>query len=194
MIKMCLYTKHLSLAGNQPQANVQFYTNAYVEKCFGRLSRIFVHISNYTKNYVRDNSLFGTPVQRPLFMEFPDDPISWTISYQYMFGDDLIVAPVIQSGVTTMKVYLPKGQWRSIWDTKVYGGGQFVTVDAPLGKPPAFYENNSEWGSMFAEIQTKFPLIPAPVVFSTKIPTNGMGTHSMTLTTILVCVLSMLCV
>ncbi|KAL4227121.1 hypothetical protein ACF0H5_015094 [Mactra antiquata] len=179
--------------GNQPKANVQFYSSEYIEKCFGRLASIFVHISNYTKNYVRDNALFGTPVQRPLFMEFPDDPTAWTITYQYMFGSDVLVAPVIESNVSTMNVYLPSGQWSYIWDSTDYTGSKFVTVNAPLGKPPAFFKKNSVWADVFSEIKTKFPLIPVPVTFSsTSKPggnTNGVYRDSISVTLVLISLL-----
>lgn len=123
---------------------------------------MFVHISNYTKNSVRDNHLFGTPVQRPLFMVFPNDDISRTVTYQYMLGDDLLVAPVIQQNVSKMQVYLPPGDWKFIWDDKEYPGHAFHEVDSPIGKPPAFYTKNSNWAPMFSEIKAKFPLVPPP--------------------------------
>lgn len=152
--------KFLYCPGNQPQANVQFYTNDDIEQQFGRLSRIFAFISNYTKAVVKENAQFGVPTQRPLFMEFPNDTISWTITYQYMFGPDLLVAPVIQPNVTDMRVYLPPGQWKYIWDNVGHSGGQFVTVLSPIGEPPAFYRDTSRYSDMFSQILSKFPLPP----------------------------------
>lgn len=160
-IKNCINTTcnfHSFFSGNQPQANVQFYTSDAIEKQFGRLSQIFVFVSNYTKTVVRENAQYGVPAQRPLFMEFPNDTVSWTISYQYMFGSDLLVAPVIESNVTTMKVYLPSGEWGFIWDTTDRAGNQYVTVPSPIGKPPAFYRKSSPFADMFSQIQSKFPL------------------------------------
>ena len=148
------------LTGNQPTANVQFYSSDYIEQSFGRLARIFVHISNYTKSVVNDNHALGIPAQRPLFMEFPADDISPSVTYQYMYGSDLLVAPVIQPKVTNMNVYLPPGDWKYIWDAKEYSGHGFHTVEATMGKPPAFYKKNSFYATMFSKIQTKFPPLP----------------------------------
>ena len=150
-------------SGNQPTANKQFYSDLYTELQFGRLAQIFVHISNYTKYLVQQNSLFGIPVQRPLFMEYPVDDLSWTITYQYMFGEDVLVAPAIESNITNMSVYLPPGSWKFIWNnTRTHTGSQYVNVPAPLGKPPAFYKATSRWSLLFQEIESKFPLIPPP--------------------------------
>ncbi|XP_052779017.1 sulfoquinovosidase-like [Mya arenaria] len=150
--------------GNQPAANVQFYTNQYIEQCFGRLSRMFVHISNYTRSVAQDNSLFGTPAQRPLFMEFPDDSDAWDVTYQYMYGSRLLVAPVISSNVSKMNVYLPKGwEWKFIWDGKNYPGGNFTQVDSLIGFPPAFYKvdpSDHRFDDMIEQIRSKFPAIP----------------------------------
>ncbi|XP_060557161.1 sulfoquinovosidase-like [Ruditapes philippinarum] len=156
--------------GNQPKANVQFYTNDFIEKSFGRLAQIFVHISNYTKSVVRDNHDLGIPAQRPLFMEFPTDDISKSVSYQYMFGSDLLVAPVIQGNVETMNVYLPPGDWKFIWDKNEYSGHNYYNVTATMGMPPAFYKKTSEYASMFSEIQTKFPPLPLPPATTTSQP------------------------
>jgi len=126
---------------------------------------MFVYISNYTRAVVQENSLFGTPAQRPLFMEFPDDDTAWTITYQYMFGNRLLVAPVIASNVKTSLVYLPKGfEWMFLWDGKNYPGGNYTTVDSPLGMPPVFYKvtDNHLYDDLFAAVRIKFPLIPAP--------------------------------
>jgi alpha-D-xyloside xylohydrolase len=58
---------------------------------------------------------------RTLFFEFPDDPTSWLIEDQYMFGSDLLVAPLIEEG-DSRKVYLPPGSWIDYQTGKVYRG------------------------------------------------------------------------
>lgn len=161
----CLLVINLKLTlftGNQPSANVQFYSNDYIEQQFGRLARVFVAISNYTKSLVKQNAETGIPVQRPLFMEFPNDTTSWTISYQYMFGSDVLVAPVVATDVTMQKVYLPPGNWKFLWDNTTYHGQTFESVPAPLGKPPVFYKPTTLYSGIFDGIQTQFPLVPPP--------------------------------
>ena len=123
---------------------------------------IFVAISNYTKSLVKENAETGVPVQRPLFMEFPSDVTSWKISYQYMFGPDVLVAPVIATNVTMQTVYLPPGTWSFLWNNTSYTGPKVTLIPAPLGKPPVFYRSSSSYADTFSRIQTDFPLVPSP--------------------------------
>lgn len=81
----------------------------------------------------------GTPVMRPLFYDFPEDSKAWETEDEYMFGPDVLVAPVLYEGVRKRAVYLPQGQdWKSIWDEKVYEGGQLIEADAPIHELPVF--------------------------------------------------------
>ena len=55
-----------------------------------------------------------------------------------MFGDDILVSPVIKKGQTEKEIYLPKGKWVYCPSGKVYDGGQFVTVSTPIDVLPYF--------------------------------------------------------
>jgi alpha-glucosidase len=63
---------------------------------FARLVNLYVTLSPYTKAVLSDSFSKGYPVQRPLFFEYEDDPISYEQQYQYLLGPDLLVAPVLQ--------------------------------------------------------------------------------------------------
>lgn len=58
--------------------------------------------------------------------------------FDYFFGRDLFVSPVVQPDVTSWQLYLPEGKWRSLWSDDVYTGGQKIEVDAPLDQIPVF--------------------------------------------------------
>lgn len=94
---------------------------------------------DYTRELMTQASKTGAPLMRTLFYEFPEDPNCWKADYSYMFGSDLLVAPVVTPGTTRREVYLPAGTW---WvcaaDGKRYEGGETVTVDAPLHVIPLF--------------------------------------------------------
>ena len=93
----------------------------------------------YIRQTMRQAHEKGTPVMRPLFYEFPQDPICWQVEDQYLFGDDYLVAPVLYAGVQERKVYLPQGcQWKDLESQQVYEGGQWVEVPAPLEVIPVF--------------------------------------------------------
>ena len=85
-----------------------------------------------------------TPI-RPYLVEFPEDPKSWTVDDAYLFGRDLLVAPVLEAGARAWDVYLPKGaSWRDAWTGEEYTGGQTVTVQAPLERIPLFLRDGAQ--------------------------------------------------
>ncbi len=65
----------------------------------------------------------GLPMVRALFIEYPDDPGAWTIDNEYLFGSDILVAPLFEEGQTQRSVYLPPGQWIDFQTGNVYAGG-----------------------------------------------------------------------
>lgn len=99
----------------------------------------------YIRECMRQASECGAPVMRPLFYDFPDDKMAWEIEDAYMFGPDLLVAPVMEAGVNTREVYLPKGaNFVESYTGKVYEGGQTVEAKAPLNVIPVFVREGKE--------------------------------------------------
>jgi alpha-D-xyloside xylohydrolase len=81
----------------------------------------------------------GIPPMRPLFFDFPEDEESWAVEDQFMFGPDLLVAPVLHEGARSREVYLPAGTtWTDAWMDEVLEGGQSITADAPLDRIPLY--------------------------------------------------------
>ncbi|WP_445505892.1 TIM-barrel domain-containing protein [Niallia sp. 03190] len=98
----------------------------------------------YIYNAFNDAAKTGKPVQQPLVYQYQKDAKTYNISDQYMFGDSLMLAPIVNPGQTTREVYLPEGNtWVNYWDKKEYKGGQTITVDAPLDYLPLFVKKNS---------------------------------------------------
>jgi alpha-D-xyloside xylohydrolase len=93
----------------------------------------------YVRSLMKEASEKGAPVMRPLFYDFPEDKKSWEIEDAYMFGPDLLVAPVMEAGVTTREVYLPVGSdWVEAYTGKSYTGGSLIVAEAPLAIIPVF--------------------------------------------------------
>jgi len=80
----------------------------------------------------------GLPLMRPLVLNYPDDPHVWELGSEYLWGDDLLVAPVTREGVTSWPVYLPAGGWYDFWTQTRYTGPRGIGVDAPLDRLPLF--------------------------------------------------------
>lgn len=81
---------------------------------------------------------------RPLFFDYPDDRRTYECGDEYLFGPDILVAPVIEAGTKERIVYLPEGSvWRSVSDDRVYQGGETVTVPVTLGTTPLFHRGDT---------------------------------------------------
>ena len=141
--------------GNRPEENFQYYDD---EDCMERLARlvdIYTCLAPYIKELVAENAARGIPVQRPLFIHHEDDPACYDIQYEYLLGEDVLVAPVYLADQTEWQVYLPEGQWIHFWTGGEYGKGTY-TVKAPLGDTPAFYKKDSRYAALFEEIRKKY--------------------------------------
>ena len=107
----------------------------------------FIHVRELMKDYIRgimkEAHEKGTPVMRTLFYEFPDDNC-WDIYDEYMFGNEILVAPICHEHETRREVYLPKGHsWTSAHNGEVYEGGKTYKIDAPIDTIPVFLKDGS---------------------------------------------------
>ena len=78
------------------------------------------------------------PVMRPLFFDFPADRVAWEVEDEYMFGPDILVAPILQEGARSRQLYLPDGEWRSLYDGTLYQGNNRIEAAASLDCIPVF--------------------------------------------------------
>ncbi len=93
----------------------------------------------YTRKLMKEAHEKGTPVMRTLFYMYPQDSACWDVEDEYMYGPDVLVAPVFYAGQTKRSVYLPEGDnWVEFATGKEYTGGQRVVADAPLDVIPVF--------------------------------------------------------
>ena len=82
--------------GNRPTENWQLYSDDDTMKQFARLVDMYKAVNNYTQAAMDTYTQTGKPLQRALFYEYPGDSRSWEIEHQYMYGDELLVAPVLE--------------------------------------------------------------------------------------------------
>jgi len=85
----------------------------------------------------------GLPTMRALVLNYPDDPNVWDLGTQYLWGDDLLVAPVTRRGATHWPVYLPAGIWHDYWTHESYQGPAGITVASPLERVPLFVRSGA---------------------------------------------------
>ena len=110
--------------------------------------RRYMYVREELKPYIMGQmklaSEDGTPVMRPLFYDFCGDKNVYDIGDEYMFGPDLLVAPVVELGARKRMVYLPEGcRWKDAGTGMVYDGGTRIEADAPLDTIPLFLKEDA---------------------------------------------------
>ncbi len=96
----------------------------------------------YLREAARHASEEGTPIWRPLIWEWPDDPQARRCDDQFLLGDDILVAPVLDE-FPDRDVYLPAGQWREAWSEATFSGPTNLVVNVPLEWIPVFVRSGS---------------------------------------------------
>jgi alpha-D-xyloside xylohydrolase len=124
-------TSHTRAHGAPPREPWE-YDEALTED-FRRALGLRYSLMPYIYAQAKDSSARGFPMARPLFFEYPNDPGSWAIDDEYMFGSDLLVAPMFASG-ERRGVYLPPGSWIDYQSGRVYEGASWH--DIPAGQIP----------------------------------------------------------
>ena len=96
----------------------------------------------------------GLPPMRPVFFDFADDPKTAEVEDQFLFGPDLLVAPITRYEERSREVYLPSGtEWTDAWTDKELPGGQIIEVDAPIERIPVYVRGkNADLLRLFKEL------------------------------------------
>ncbi len=138
--------------GNRPDDNLQYDSTPALLADFARWSRVHAHLAPYVRRLCDEAQATGLAAQRPLFLHYPDDAGLWGVQDQFLYGADLLVAPVIEEGADMREVILPGEQpWRHVWSGKDFVPGRHE-IAAPLGQPPVFYRPGSAFAALFAEL------------------------------------------
>jgi alpha-glucosidase len=123
--------------GNRPTVNHQFDSDAETLAHFARMSRVHVRLKPYLAQARLEYQEQGLPLMRHLWLHYPQERMTYDLKYQYLLGRDLLVAPVLKKGATSVRVYLPGDQWIHLWTGKEHSPG-WQRVEAPIGYPPVF--------------------------------------------------------
>lgn len=94
-------------------------------------------------NLFYHTSQTGSPLMRPLIFEYPDDPNVVNLNNQFLLGSDILVAPIMQPGITHRSVYLPGGNWYHFFTGKQFSGNHHILAEAPLESLPLFVKGGS---------------------------------------------------
>jgi alpha-D-xyloside xylohydrolase len=121
-------TSHTRTHGAPPREPWE-YDSAFVVD-FRRAMELKYSLLPYIYAQSVESSRRGWPVLRTLFFEYPDDPTSWLVEDEYMFGSDLLVAPLLADTASARDVYLPPGSWIDFQSGRRHAGGRWERIVA----------------------------------------------------------------
>ncbi len=164
------------------------------------LSRLRTQLFPYMWEAAQEYQRSGTPIMRDLALAYPHEEVAWrrgdppavaAARYEYLFGPDVLVAPVVTVGATSRDVWLPPGRWVDFWRSTTYNdasgaydakpnqvvldGGRVVHVDAPLGHPPLFVKAGTCLRLLPPDVQTL--VSAAGFAHDAKVVTLAEGIH-----------------
>lgn len=146
-----LYVRWLQMGTFTPtlRTHAQLLPEPYHYPDVEEISKLFIKMRyewlpyNYTLAY--ENAAFGLPLARPLNFRGDNPGEKYAdIPDEYLWGDEVLVAPVMERGATSRRVVFPAGEWIDFFKpSQRYAGGEEATVDAPLDKLPLFVKAGS---------------------------------------------------
>jgi alpha-glucosidase/alpha-D-xyloside xylohydrolase len=122
-------------AGNPPESELH---NARVEPICRKYLELRSRLMPYLYSAVRETCLTGLPISRALWLHYPEDARAAAIGDQYLWGRDILVAPVVEKGATQRRLYLPKGTWFDFWTKERTDGGVEVNRSVDLETMPLY--------------------------------------------------------
>jgi alpha-glucosidase/alpha-D-xyloside xylohydrolase len=112
--------------------------NTQVEPICRKYLELRYRMLPYLYSAVRECAATGMPIMRALWLHYPDDPVAIARDDEYLWGRDVLVAPVFEKGATSRRVYLPRGSWYDFWTGERAEGGREIQRDVDLETMPLF--------------------------------------------------------
>ena len=112
--------------------------NTAIEPICKKYLELRYQLMPYLYSAVRETCETGVPIIRSLWFRYPDDPVAVARGDEYLWGRDILVAPVVKKGATARSVYLPRGVWYDFWTQEKVDGGKEINRTVDLATIPLF--------------------------------------------------------
>ena len=137
-----------------PGGNWSFDTDQETLDLYREYARLHTRLFPYLYAYAARANATGLPIMRHLFLQYPNDPEVFGLNYEYLLGEEILVAPVISAGAREQRLYLPYGTWFDFWTDRSYPGPGWVTVPAPLDRIPLLVRSGTIIPMLGPEVET----------------------------------------
>ena len=136
--------------GNRPKDNLQIDSDAAILDHFAAMTRLHFALAPYSKAASAQVLSDGLPMQRAMFLHYGSERETHDIQDQYLYGRDLLVAPILAENSTDRDVFIPANDnWYDLWTNQAADSG-WKNCSGPLGFPPVYVRAESEFESVFA--------------------------------------------
>jgi alpha-glucosidase/alpha-D-xyloside xylohydrolase len=122
-------------AGRPPESELH---NEQVEPICRKYLELRYRLMPYLYSAVRETSQTGMPIVRAMWIHYPDDPLAVARGDQYLWGRDILVAPVVEKNASSRRLYLPRGTWFDLWTDERTEGGREIDRAVDLSVMPLY--------------------------------------------------------
>jgi alpha-glucosidase/alpha-D-xyloside xylohydrolase len=112
--------------------------NPAIEPVVKKYDELRYQLLPYTYSLAWEAHHTGMPLMRALWLHYPDDPKAAGLGSEYLWGRDLLIAPVFEKGAMVRTVYLPKGDWYDWWTNIRQSGGRSIRREVDLSVMPIY--------------------------------------------------------
>lgn len=137
----CTFFRNHCAKGQKMQEPWQFGEN--VVEVYRKYVELHYRFLPYIYDLLFESQITGLPVMRPLVLHYENDENTFNLNNEFMVGENMLVAPVVEQGVTKRMVYLPDGSWINYWTGERFVGKKHIIVDAPIDVLPIFIKEGS---------------------------------------------------
>ncbi len=142
-LQHCTFSSILWAHGHPWRSKLPWTRGPEIERIWRGYVELRYRLLPYIYSIARRACATGAPFMRPLVADYPRDPNVPTLAAEYLFGPNILVAPVLEKGVSSWQVYLPEGRWVHFWTNAEYEGGRRHTVPVDLETFPVFFKAGS---------------------------------------------------
>ena len=135
-----LFSSHARAHGEPPREPWAYGEEA--ERIFRRYAELRYRLLPYIYTEAVESVRASIPMLRALVLEYQDDPVTFTLGDQYLFGRYILVAPIFDE-TNRRRVYLPAGTWIDYWNKEKLEGGRWTEVEAPLDVLPLYVQGGA---------------------------------------------------
>jgi alpha-glucosidase (family GH31 glycosyl hydrolase) len=129
--------------GTQNQQREPWFYGTEAEQIATQYIKLRYKLLPYIYTAAWENHLTGLSITRPLLLEYPNDPNVIDLSDQWMFGDNMLVKPILTEGASSVSVYLPEGKWIDYWNGNKYSGPTTINYPVTHASIPVFVKAGS---------------------------------------------------